>query len=91
MGGRLRSLGGSITCDRGAFTVGFFSVFFRICLTLPYGVVSRWLTLGNQLGGDQIFEEDLAARIRTRSVHTQPVPTVVKLTRRPKSGILSAR
>ncbi|KAI0316974.1 MT-A70-domain-containing protein [Amylostereum chailletii] len=25
-----------------------------------------WLTLGNQLGGDQIYEEDLAARIKTR-------------------------
>ncbi|KAG7097182.1 hypothetical protein E1B28_004554 [Marasmius oreades] len=25
-----------------------------------------WLTLGNQLGPDQIFEEDLAARIQTR-------------------------
>jgi len=25
-----------------------------------------WLTLGNQLGNDQIFEEDLAARIRAR-------------------------
>ena len=26
----------------------------------------RWLTLGNQLGTDQIYEEDLAARIRAR-------------------------
>ncbi|KAH9045631.1 MT-A70-domain-containing protein [Lactarius pseudohatsudake] len=25
-----------------------------------------WLTLGNQLGGDQIYEEDLAARIKAR-------------------------
>lgn len=25
-----------------------------------------WLTLGNQLGADQIFEEDLAARIKAR-------------------------
>lgn len=27
-----------------------------------------WLTLGNQLGGDQIYEEDLATRIQTRYV-----------------------
>ncbi|EKM59733.1 uncharacterized protein PHACADRAFT_88183 [Phanerochaete carnosa HHB-10118-sp] len=27
---------------------------------------SGWLTLGNQLGGDQIYEEDLATRIKTR-------------------------
>lgn len=27
-----------------------------------------WLTLGNQLGADQIYEEDLAARIQARSV-----------------------
>ncbi|KAG2158934.1 MT-A70-domain-containing protein [Suillus bovinus] len=27
---------------------------------------SGWLTLGNQLGQDQIYEEDLAARIKTR-------------------------
>ena len=26
----------------------------------------RWLTLGNQLGPDQIHEEDMAARIRAR-------------------------
>ena len=26
----------------------------------------RWLTLGNQLGPDQIYEEDLAARIKAR-------------------------
>ncbi len=26
----------------------------------------RWLTLGNQLGGDQIYEEDLATRIKAR-------------------------
>ena len=25
-----------------------------------------WLTLGNQLGADQIYEEDLAARIKAR-------------------------
>jgi mRNA (2'-O-methyladenosine-N6-)-methyltransferase len=25
-----------------------------------------WLTLGNQLGGDEIYEEDLAARIKAR-------------------------
>ncbi|KAI6034082.1 MT-A70-domain-containing protein [Pisolithus microcarpus] len=38
-----------------------------------YGLIERiittrpgWLTLGNQLGPDQIFEEDLAARIRAR-------------------------
>ena len=28
--------------------------------------VERWLTLGNQLGGDQIYEEDLATRIKAR-------------------------
>ena len=28
--------------------------------------VYRWLTLGNQLGPDQIFEEELAARIKAR-------------------------
>jgi hypothetical protein len=28
--------------------------------------IPRWLTLGNQLGTDQIFEEDLAARINER-------------------------
>lgn len=28
----------------------------------------RWLTLGNQLGPDQIFEEELAARIKARCV-----------------------
>ncbi|KAH9963138.1 MT-A70-domain-containing protein [Russula dissimulans] len=27
-----------------------------------------WLTLGNQLGGDQIYEEDLATRIKARCV-----------------------
>jgi len=25
-----------------------------------------WLTLGNQLGSDQIYEEDLALRIKTK-------------------------
>lgn len=29
-------------------------------------IVQRWLTLGNQLGPDQIYEEDLAARIKAR-------------------------
>lgn len=28
----------------------------------------RWLTLGNQLGTDQIYEEDLAARIKAKYV-----------------------
>jgi N6-adenosine-specific RNA methylase IME4 len=28
----------------------------------------RWLTLGNQLGGDEIYEEDLAVRIKARYV-----------------------
>lgn len=28
----------------------------------------RWLTLGNQLGPDQIYEEDLAARIKAKYV-----------------------
>ncbi|THH17629.1 hypothetical protein EW146_g3242 [Bondarzewia mesenterica] len=31
-----------------------------------HNVRPGWLTLGNQLGGDQIFEEDLAARIKAR-------------------------
>jgi hypothetical protein len=26
----------------------------------------RWLTLGNQLGADQIYEEDMAERIKAR-------------------------
>lgn len=30
------------------------------------GNLARWLTLGNQLGADQIYEEDLAARIQAR-------------------------
>lgn len=29
-------------------------------------MLRRWLTLGNQLGQDQIYEEDLAARIKAR-------------------------
>lgn len=29
-------------------------------------LAQRWLTLGNQLGPDQIYEEDLAARIKAR-------------------------
>jgi len=27
---------------------------------------SRWLTLGNQLGPDQIYEEDLAMRVKAK-------------------------
>ena len=34
--------------------------------TLSFVGVYRWLTLGNQLGPDQIFEEELAARIKAR-------------------------
>jgi hypothetical protein len=34
----------------------------------------RWLTLGNQLGPDQIYEEELAARIKARSA----VPLVLR-------------
>jgi hypothetical protein len=28
----------------------------------------RWLTLGNQLGPDQIFEDELAVKIKARQV-----------------------
>jgi hypothetical protein len=28
----------------------------------------RWLTLGNQLGADQIYEDDMAERIKARRV-----------------------
>ena len=35
----------------------------ELFLTLTF---QSWLTLGNQLGQDQIYEEDLAARIKAR-------------------------
>lgn len=34
--------------------------------TIKLLILSRWLTLGNQLGADQIYEEDLAERIKAR-------------------------
>jgi mRNA (2'-O-methyladenosine-N6-)-methyltransferase len=37
-----------------------------ICRSLLTMMLRRWLTLGNQLGQDQIYEEDLAARIKAR-------------------------
>ena len=35
----------------------------RVMLTFEF---LRWLTLGNQLGADQIYEEDLALRIKSK-------------------------
>lgn len=55
-------------CDQGKLAVlSILHLVDRVRLTFTFGiVVHSWLTLGNQLGGDQIFEEDLATRIRTR-------------------------
>jgi mRNA m6A methyltransferase catalytic subunit len=46
---------GSVLCPCEWFIIGL----------MP---VDRWLTLGNQLGPDQIFEEDLAQRVKARRV-----------------------
>jgi len=58
--GRLRSLEGSTILGQGEFSV-------RHARELDWvALIFRWLTLGNQLGNDQIFEEDMAMRINER-------------------------
>ncbi|KAI0040694.1 MT-A70-domain-containing protein [Auriscalpium vulgare] len=42
-----------------------------------------WLTLGNQLGGDQIYEEDLAARIKDRYPERASAPSVTAAASQP--------
>jgi len=62
VGGRWRFLGGNIILGQGRLLES--KSFFRSLLahTIPY----RWLTLGNQLVRDQIYEEDLAMRIKAK-------------------------
>lgn len=60
MGGRLKSSEGSTILGQGESPVRLGRE------TELSDLDSRWLTLGNQLGNDQIFEEDMAARINER-------------------------
>lgn len=47
--------------------IGLRFIYFRGGL-IGCMMCGRWLTLGNQLGPDQIYEEDLAVRIKARWV-----------------------
>jgi hypothetical protein len=55
---KLKFSGGNITLDLGMWAVDRYLVKAQSFV--------RWLTLGNQLGADQIYEDDVAERIKAR-------------------------
>jgi hypothetical protein len=59
--GRWRFLGGNIILGQGTLEN---ELFLRWLLVHTFRY--RWLTLGNQLVRDQIYEEDLAMRIKAK-------------------------
>ncbi len=80
VGERLKSLGGNII-----LVLGWYFSLPHQSIVLTSGC-DRWLTLGNQLGPDQIYEEDLAARIKAKYGDLFSWPEIVLLSNRQVSG-----
>lgn len=59
------------------FKEGFIRLSILVLIEIAdfgFSLSSRWLTLGNQLGPDQIYEEDLAMRVKAKYVLSNLIP-----------------